>query len=100
MHFQKIQAQELLCSDRTIRNELFKQANIERKELQDFLVNCAQSGCLSISPDIWTDNYRKIVYLGATAHMVDDKHKYYSIDLFCIEFKDKKAGDNILKVNN
>ncbi|CAF5028736.1 unnamed protein product [Rotaria sp. Silwood1] len=98
LHLEKLQAQELLCSDRTVRNELFKQANTERTELQDLLVNCAQSGRLSISPDIWTDNYRKIAYLGATAHMVDDNYKYYSIDLFCIEFKNKKTGDNIVKL--
>ena len=97
---EKLQAQELLCCDRTIRNEISKEANIKRSELERLLVDCAQAGRLSISPDIWTDNYRKIAYLGATAHLVDKDHKYYSIDLFCIELKGKKTGDNVLKVNN
>ncbi|CAF3359964.1 unnamed protein product [Rotaria sp. Silwood2] len=99
LHMENVQVQEILCSDRTVRNELVKQAELERKELQQLIFSCAQSGRLSISPDIWTDNYRKIAYLGATAHMVDENFVYYSFDLFCTEFKDKKTGENIVKVD-
>ncbi|CAF1165617.1 unnamed protein product [Rotaria sordida] len=98
LHMENVQVEQILCTDRTVRNELVKQAELERKGLQQLIFSCAQSGRLSISPDIWTDNYRKIVYLGATAHMVDEKFVYYSFDLFCTEFKDKKTGENILKL--
>ena len=98
-HLQKVQAREILFTDRTIRNELTKLAALERKELKELLFECVGSGSLSISPDIWTDNYRKIAYLGATAHMVDKGFNYHSIDLFCTEFKEKKkSAENIVKV--
>ena len=31
-------------------------------------------------------------YLGAAAHFVDKDSKYYSVDLFCTEFKEKKKS--------
>ncbi|CAF1334587.1 unnamed protein product, partial [Rotaria sp. Silwood1] len=98
LYWENIRVEEILSCDRTIRNELSKQAEIERNQLRQLILDCAKSGRLCISPDIWTDNYRKISYLGATAHMVDEKFGCHSIDLFCIEFKDKKNPANILKV--
>lgn len=96
---QPVMASEVLSCDRTIRNEINRMAEEERRELKEQLVNVAQVGGLCISSDIWTDNYRKVSYLGATVHYVDENYQFHSIDLFCVEFKaKKKSGDEILKV--
>ena len=97
---ENIQVDEILSCDHTVRNELSKQAEIQRKQLHQLILGCAQTGRLCISPDIWTDNHRKTAYLGATAHMVDENFIYHSIDLFCVEFREKKSAENILKVND
>lgn len=74
-------------------------ATNERLSLKDRLIDAVVNSGLCISPDIWSDKYRKISYLGATAHFVDRHYVYHSIDLFCTEFTAKvKTGQNIMKV--
>ncbi|CAF1524806.1 unnamed protein product [Adineta ricciae] len=96
---QPVMVEEILCCDRTVRNEINRMADEGRKELKQKLIDVAQLGGLCLSPDIWTDNYRKVSYLGTTAHYIDEQYRFHSIDLFCTEFKAKrKTGDEILKV--
>lgn len=93
-------AENILPSDRTVKNELVKMAGDIRNKIKDTLVKAAQNKSLSISPDNWTDNYRRITYMGATAHFIDDSQHYQSIDLFCIEFREtKKTAENIYNVS-
>ncbi len=96
---QPVTADEILSCDRTIRNEINKMAEQERKALKHQLIEVAEVGGLCLSPDIWTDNYKKVSYLGATAHYVDHQFIFHSIDIFCVEFKPKKkSGTEIVKV--
>jgi len=96
---QPVMANEILSCDRTIRNEINRMAEEERQQLKQQLIDVAEVGGLCLSPDIWTDSYRKVSYLGATAHYVDENYQFHSIDLFCVEFKaKKKSGEEILKV--
>jgi hypothetical protein len=93
-------ANDLLPSDRTIKNELERMASMKRNEVKHVLVEAAENYALSISPDNWTDNYRRVSYMGATAHFVDANLHYQSIDLFCVEFRQqKKTAENIYQVN-
>ncbi|CAF2045445.1 unnamed protein product [Rotaria magnacalcarata] len=90
---------DLLPSDRTVRNEVDRAAQHERNLLKIKLVAAADDYRLSISPDIWSDKYRNISYLGATAHFVGDNGIYHYFDLFCSEFKWKnKTALNVLKM--
>ena len=92
-------ANDVLPSDRTIKNEVNRMARVEQERLKEDLVATVENRCLSISPDIWQDNHRKISYMGATVHYSDNNYRYYSIDLFCSEFnRGKKNGENIMKV--
>jgi hypothetical protein len=92
-------ADDIISSDRTIKNEITRMAANERILLKDRLIDAVVNGGLCISPDIWSDKYRKISYLGATAHFVDKDHRFHSIDLFCTEFTAKvKTGENIMEV--
>ncbi len=94
-------AEYLLPTDRTVKNELDRLANHERNILKKILINAAENMCLSISPDNWTDNHRRISYMGATAHYVDEQCTYHSVDLFCVEFvAEKKSAENIYQVKN
>ncbi|CAF3622568.1 unnamed protein product [Rotaria socialis] len=84
---------------KAVIGECLKIAANERLLLKDRLVEAVKYGGVCISPDIWSDQYRKISYLGATAHFVGKDTKYYSVDLFCTEFTArKKSGENIMKL--
>jgi hypothetical protein len=87
---QPVTADEVLSCDRTIRNEINKMAEQTRKALKHQLTEVAEVERLCLSLDIWTENYRKFSYLGATAHYVDHQFIFHSIDLFCVEYKPKK----------
>lgn len=74
-------------------------AKEQRKALKHILVSAAENYQLSISPDNWSDNHRKISYMGATAHFIDNQFDYHSIDLSCAEFVEpKKTATNIYQV--
>lgn len=95
----RIMADDLLPCDRTVKNELSRIGNYKRNILKKTLITAAENKCLSISPDNWTDNHRRISYMGATAHFIDEQLKYHSIDLFCVEFvEEKKSAKNIYQV--
>ena len=71
-----------------------------RNDVKHMLVQAAENKALSISPDNWTDNHRRISYMGATVHFIDENLTYRSIDLFCIEFTEpKKTAENIYWVS-
>jgi hypothetical protein len=95
----RIDAEHLLPCDRTVKNELDRLANEKRSALKKILISAAENRCLSISPDNWTDNHRRISYMGATVHFVDEELSYQALDLFCVEFvKTKKSAENIYEV--
>ncbi|CAF1416115.1 unnamed protein product [Rotaria magnacalcarata] len=55
--------------------------------------------CLTISPDLWSDKYKQISYLGVSVTFVDEFHKFVTFDLFCKPFPEtEKTGENILNV--
>ena len=96
---QPVAADEILSCDRTIRNEINKMAEEELRVLKQELIEVTAAGGLCLSPHIWRDNYRKIFFLGATAHYFDRQFIFHSIDLFCVEFESKnKSGTEIVKV--
>jgi hypothetical protein len=93
-------ADDILPCDRTVKNELDRMAKAQRNLLKQVLVSAAGNYQLSISPDNWSDNHRKIAYMGATVHFTDDQFEYHSMDLFCAEFvEQKKTAANIYQVS-
>ncbi|CAF1364029.1 unnamed protein product [Didymodactylos carnosus] len=65
-----ILADDILSCERTMKNEIDRLAEQERAQLREKLIVAAQDGSLCLSPDIWTDNYRKISYMGAILWMM------------------------------
>jgi hypothetical protein len=96
----RMDADYLLPCDRTVKNELDRLASENRNTMKKILVSAAENRSLSISPDNWTDNHRRVSYMGATVHFVDDELSYQSLDLFCVEFvEEKKTAENIYQVS-
>lgn len=67
--------------------------------MKNVLLQAARERCLALSPDIWSDDYKKQSYLGCTAHWIDDKWALHSMEIFCLPFNtpDKKAP-SVMKV--
>jgi hypothetical protein len=96
----KLIGNDLLPCDRTVKNELHRLSCDMRKKVKHILVQAAKNKALTISPDIWTDNHRRISYMGATAHFIDEELTYQSIDLFCVEFAEaKKTAEHLYEVS-
>lgn len=90
---------DIVPSRTTITREIVRRADGARERLSDDLKNAARNGCLSICPDMWTDKYKQISYLGLTGHFVDWENNLCSINL-CYEPYNEidKRGDNVRKV--
>lgn len=83
-----------------MKSEIDRMVNGQRTVLRKTLVDAAEGRCLSISPDNWTDNHRRISYVGATPQYVGEQHTYHSIDLSCVKFDpEEKTAENIYTVN-
>ena len=64
-----------------------------------FLEEPYRSECLTIFPDFCCEKCKQICYLGVTAIIVNKDYKYYTFNLFCIQFQEyEKTGENILIV--
>ncbi|CAF4055130.1 unnamed protein product [Rotaria sordida] len=92
-------AEDLLPSDRTVKNELRKLAYDMKNKHKCVLLEAVANKALTISPEYWTDKYRGINYIGATVHFADENLNYFSIDLFCVEIINvKKMDENIYRL--
>ncbi|CAF1398834.1 unnamed protein product, partial [Rotaria sordida] len=71
----------------TISNHIYNLADECRIQLNEIIHEPLRSGAIYVSPDLWSDNHRKISYLGMIATFVDDKFGYYIVDLSCYSKK-------------
>ena len=65
---------DLVPSRSSIKREIDKQTTDIRQPLVVQLTNVANHEFLSISPDLWSDEFKQNSYRGLTAHFVDDDH--------------------------
>ncbi len=71
-----------------------------RRQLKDILQEPLKSGAICVSPDLWSDDHRKISYLGITASFVDKQLQYKVADLCCKPFiADDQSAKNVLIVS-
>jgi hypothetical protein len=74
-------------------------ANVGRNEMKVILIAAARVRRLSLSPDLWSDGYKKISYLGCTAQWVDEHWNLCSFELFCLPYRrPNKTAANVLLV--
>jgi hypothetical protein len=85
---------------KTVKKEIKHMASVGRSKMKNILIEAAQNRCLTLSPDIWSDGYKKISYLGCTAQWVDKNWNLCTFELFCIPFrKPNKTSANVLLVS-
>jgi len=71
-----------------------------REKFKELLSEPLKNEAVALSPDLWTDRFKQISYLGVTATLIDSLHKYQTITLCCTEFtENEKTANNIEKVN-
>jgi hypothetical protein len=74
-------------------------ANIGRNEIKNILITAARDRRLCLSPDLWSDGYKKMSYLGCTAQWIDQNWNLCSFELFCLPYrKPNKKAANVLQV--
>lgn len=68
--------------------------------MKTVLIKAAQQRRLSLSPDLWSDGYKQISYLGCVAQWLDDEWNLCSFDLFCLPYrKPNKSAANLIEVS-
>ncbi|CAF4256253.1 unnamed protein product [Rotaria sp. Silwood2] len=83
----------------TISRNVHSAAEETRLKFRELLLEPLQNEAVTLSPDLWTDRFRQITYLGITATIIDASSKYRTFTLCCGEFTEKeKTGNNIEKV--
>ncbi|CAF3167351.1 unnamed protein product, partial [Rotaria sp. Silwood2] len=96
--YQDLNITDLLVTPTTISKNVHQLAERYRSLLQPILIEQAESNCLCLCPDLWTDKFRKVNYLGLTAVFIDKNYELISIDLCCCEYQEvDKSGDSILQ---
>ncbi|CAM4984349.1 unnamed protein product [Rotaria socialis] len=84
---------------KTITKEIQKIGMAGRDEMKTVLIKAAKERRLSLSPDLWSDGYKQISYLGCVAQWLDDEWNLCSFDLFCLPYrKPNKSAANLIKV--
>ncbi|CAF3249916.1 unnamed protein product [Rotaria socialis] len=93
-----INIDDILATPTTISNNVKKLAEYYRSLLRSILIEQAESGTLAVCPDLWTDNHKKIKYLGVTVYFVTNGYELFTFDLCCTRFNEiGKAGESALK---
>ncbi|CAF4854060.1 unnamed protein product [Rotaria socialis] len=81
-----VSASSILPRRKTVKKEIKNDAKIGRNEMKAILIGVAYERQLSLSPDLWSDSYKKMCYLGCTAQWVDKDWKLCSFELFCLPY--------------
>ncbi|CAF4659126.1 unnamed protein product, partial [Rotaria socialis] len=93
-----INIDDILATPTTISNNVKKLAEYYRSLLRSILIEQAESGTLDVCPNLWTDNHKKIKYLGVTVYFVTNGYELFTFDLCCTRFNEiGKAGESALK---
>ncbi|CAF1455113.1 unnamed protein product [Rotaria sordida] len=81
--YQDLDSSQLLVTPTTISKNVHQLAEQYRSLLQPILKQQAANSCLCLCPDLWTDIYRKVNYLGLTAVFTDKNYELILLDLCC-----------------
>ncbi|CAF4313115.1 unnamed protein product [Rotaria sp. Silwood2] len=93
-----LDSSQLLVTPTTISKNVHQLAEQYRSLLQPILIEQAANSCLCLCPDLWTDKYRKVNYLGLTAMFANKNYELILLDLCCCEYQEvDKSGDSILQ---
>ncbi|CAF1396390.1 unnamed protein product [Rotaria sordida] len=90
--------EDLLVIPTTISNTVNQLADHYRSLIRPILIEQAEAGVLTVCPDLWTDNLKKINYLGLTVYFVTSNYELTSFDLCCSRYDEvDKTGESVLQ---
>ncbi|CAF2230611.1 unnamed protein product, partial [Rotaria magnacalcarata] len=91
--------ESLFQSRQTISRGITNQAQLYREQLMELIKEPVQNQSLTASPDMWTDRYRQLSYLGVTVTFVDLHLCFRKFTLCCRSFPVElaKTGENVSK---
>ncbi|CAF4438682.1 unnamed protein product [Didymodactylos carnosus] len=92
-----VNVNDILVRTDSIANHVRCLAEQYRQSLKPILIEQADAGAFCISPDLWSDKYRKISYLSLTCVFIDKNFEFKTIDLCCGEYDElDKTGSSVL----
>jgi hypothetical protein len=91
----------VLFSANTTSSHIAKLADEYRCQIREQLIEPLSKQAVTICPDIWTDSYRQISYLGISVCFTDENYQFKTYDLCCYPFDETdKSAENVLIVSS
>ncbi|CAF3313778.1 unnamed protein product [Rotaria sp. Silwood2] len=86
-----------LLGANTLSGHIYDLADACRAQLNEILQESLEIGAICVSPDLWSNNHRKLSYLELTATFVNDNFERKAADLCCKPYTfDDQTGKNLL----
>ncbi|CAF1672427.1 unnamed protein product [Rotaria magnacalcarata] len=92
-----LRIKDFMSSRYTISRHVHSMTEQTRTRFREMLSEPLENEALTLSPDLWTDRFRQISYLGVTATLIDSLYKYHTITLCCTEFTEKEKNANSIE---
>ncbi|CAF3671087.1 unnamed protein product [Rotaria sordida] len=91
---------DVLYSRFSISSHIAGLADECRAKVRQELIEPLENQAVTVCPDLWTDPYRQISYLGISVCFTNDKYQFITYDLCCAPFteNDKKAPSIIAAI--
>lgn len=92
--------ESLFQSRQTVSRCITDQAQKYREQLAQLIKEPVNNHSLTVSPDLWSDRYRQLSYLGASVTFINSQLHFQKFALCCRNFPVEltKTGENISKV--
>ncbi|CAF1591790.1 unnamed protein product [Rotaria magnacalcarata] len=92
--------ESLFQSRFTISRALKSEAQLYREQITELIKEPLIAHALTASPDMWTDRFRQLSYLGVTVTFVDSTEQIKKLTLCCRNFPVdlSKTGEHISKI--
>jgi len=96
--YENIHVDDILYSSDVISSHVVKLANDYRSQIRQQLIEPLSQKAVTICPDLWSDSYRQVSYLGVSVFFTDEKYQFLTYDLCCDPYteNDKSAVNFIL----
>ena len=77
---------DVLYSSHSISLHITELADEYRTKVRQKSIEHLENQAVTIGPDLWTNPYRQISYLGIPVCFANDKYQFITYDLFCAPF--------------
>jgi len=95
-----IRVDDVLYSGHSISLHVAKVADEYRLRIRQELIEPLENQAVTVCPDLWTDKYRQISYLGISVCFTNDKYQFLTYDLCCAPFTENdKTAPSVIAVS-